>query len=705
MLVILFPILFPSIYLLYVYNPYYVLDYFDSIKENETELSNIINNISQTFSEAYAYNEISKNPPQPYFDNNYHNKVDIQELLSKINLTKISFYDFYRKLTQIISELKDLHINIYFNNHTIFHIMKNLYAICPIKFEIIKVNNEYQIVCKLNKYSKYYNDKITDLIQNNYDKKVYIESINNLSPFNFIDNFCGNIGKTKNPHGSFSHKFNAHYGYNLAVFPLNKQNLKLEILYNNGDKIYLEYIFLSTSEIPQLIHKDNNKNVYVENYLFNEYMEKRTFENYNYNHKFKLGKLQKEFNKYMNISEKKKNNNQNKKEIQWDYQYNNKIDDILKCRTDELNKVNVYFIQSFSNNNNTLYKELFLNCVSLFDKNDYPIIVILNKNNGGYSDLSKLMLELISQFVSISKYLSTKIYKKLSNENHIIEVNYGENITGYLTNPIEDLIWLNDEIIEYKKNLKNKRKPTYILIFTDGYSFSAAATFIKFLQYYGGGIVAGYFGNPKLNDIPFDSGQSSSSVFNNDILYFISNSFKILNEKYNISMDMPGNQNFFDDLNLSLPLEYLVTPVDERVNIFHHYKDVHYELFINEALKFLNKYKKRCNPNNKKLVFMNEKYKKEKEISFGGYECDNDGFWSDKYVKLFCDVEYTFNHHLNKCIIRKREVNIIILFKILLVIVFVCTILVLILYFFNNNKEEDSESNSEEELIDIYENN
>ena len=405
------------------------------------------------------------------------------------------------------------------------------------------------------------------------------------------------------------------------------------------------------------------------------------------------------------ISEKKKNNNQNKKEIQWDYQYNNKIDDILKCRTDELNKVNVYFIQSFSNDNNTLYKELFLNCVSLFDKNDYPIIVILNKNNGGYSDLSKLMLELISQFVSISKYLSTKIYKKLSNENHIIEVNYGENITGYLTNPIEDLIWLNDEIIEYKKNLRNKRKPTDILIFTDGYSFSAAATFIKYLQYYGGGIVAGYFGNPKLNDIPFDSGQSSSSVFNNDILYFISNSYKILNEKYNISMDMPGNQNFFDDLNLSRPLEYLITPVDERVNIFHHYKDVHYELFINEALKIFNKYKKRCNSNNKKLVLMNEKYKKEKEISFGGNECDNDGFWSDKYVKLFCDVEYVFNHHLNKCVIRKREINIIILFKILLAIVFFCTIFVLILYFFNNNKEEDSESNSEEELIDIYENN
>ena len=705
MIIFLFTILFQNILLLRVYNPYDVLNFFQIIKEDETELKSIVNNISITFSEAYAYNEISKNPPQPYFDKNYHNKVDIQNCLNQMNLTRISFYDFYRNLLQIISEFKDLHIDIYFNNNIIFHVLKNLYAICPIKFEIIKVNEEYQIVCKLNQYYHYYNDKLMDLIQDNYNKKIYIESINTLNPFDFIDNFCGNIGKTKNPHGSFSHKFNAHYGYNLAVFPLGKQDLELEILYSNGNKINLNYIFLSTFDLSQLSKLIYKKNFNVDDILFKEFMHKEKYTNFN--HKLKLSKLQKEYNKYLNKYEIK-SNNKDKKDIKWDYQNNNDINNVLKCRTDEINKVNVYYIQSFISDNKKLYVETFLNCLSLFDKNKYPIIVILNKNDGGYPDLAKLMIELISPFVSITKYIANKKYQKYFYERDIIEINYGENITGYLTEPVEDLVWLNNEIIRHKKKIKNKRKPTDILIFTDGYSFSAAATFIKYMQYYGGSITAGYFGNPKLNDIPFDSGQSSSSVFNNDTLYFISNSYKILSDKYNINMNMPGDQHFFDDLNLTHPLEYLVTPVDERVNIFYHYKDAYYDLFIKEALKIFNKYKTRCNPNNIKLVYLDEdknKNKSEYGHSFGGYKCGNDGFWSDEYVTLFCGVEYVFNHHLNKCIKRINSIYLIALKRILLVIICIFLIVFLIPYICKLKKEENNESNSEEEeLIDISEN-
>ena len=705
MRIFIFTILFQNILLLHVYNPYDVLNFFQIIKEDETELKSIVNNISITFSEAYAYNEISKNPPQPYFDKNYHNKVDIQNRLNQMNLTRISFYDFYRNLLQIISEFKDLHIDIYFNNNIIFHVLKNLYAICPIKFEIIKVNDEYQIVCKLNQYHHYYNDKLMDLIQDNYNKKIYIESINNLNPFDFIDNFCGNIGKTKNPHGSFSHKFNAHYGYNLAVFPLGKQDFELEILYSNGNKINLNYIFLSSFDLSKLTQFIYKKNFNVDNILFKEFMYKEKYTNSN--HKLKLSKLQKEYNKYQNVYEMK-NNNQDKKDIKWDYQNNNDINNVLKCRTDEINKVNVYYIQSFISDNKKLYVESFLNCVSLFDKNKYPIIVILNKNDGGYPDLAKLMIELISPFVSITKYIATKKYQKFFYDRDIIEINYGENITGYLTEPVEDLVWLNNEIISHKKKIKNKRKPTDILIFTDGYSFSAAATFIKYMQYYGGCITAGYFGNPKLNDIPFDSGQSSSSVFNNDTLYFISNSYKILSDKYNINMNMPGDQHFFDDLNLTHPLEYLVTPVDERVNIFHHYKDAYYDLFIKEALKIFDKYKTRCNSNNKKLVYLDEnKNKNSSEYghSFGGYKCGNDGIWSDEYVALFCGLEYVFNHHLNKCIKRINSVYLIVLKRILLVIICIFLIVILIPYICQLKKEENNESNSEEEeLIDISEN-
>ena len=551
-----------------------------------------------------------------------------------------------------------------------------------------------QILIKIN--------DIIDLIKENYNKKIYIESINNLNPFDFIDNFCGNIGKTKNPHGSFSYKFNAHYGYNLAMFPLDKQDLNLEIKYSNGNKINLRYIFLSINKMPQLNELKQKWNYKNKNSLFNHIKKRQKYEDLNY--KLKLNKLKKEFNIYTSET---KNNDQKKKDIKWDYKVEYNQGNALKCRTDELNKVNVYYIERFMHDNHQLYKEYFLDCVSLFDKNDYPIIVILNKNNGGYADLSKLMIELISPFVSIAKYMATKKYEKLSIDYDIKEIDYGENITGYLTEPVEELIWLNNEIIEHKKKINNKRRPTDILIFTDGFSFSAAASFIKYMQYYGGCITVGYFGNPKLNDTPFDSGQSSSSIFNNDSLYFISNSYKGLNDKYNITMNMPGNQYFFDDLNLTLPLEYVVTPVDERVNIFHHYKDIHYNLFVKEALKIFDKYKTRCNPNNKKLLSFDKDLEQlNYKLYFGGYECDDDGFWSDKYKETFCKEDYVYNYHFNDCIERKKEINLVKLRYIILKIIYICLAFIIIPNIYKNIKKEYHDSSpEEEELIDISENN
>ena len=404
----------------------------------------------------------------------------------------------------------------------------------------------------------------------------------------------------------------------------------------------------------------------------------------------------------MNISNSECNNKT--ENISWNYYYSNNSEMIFKCRVDEINRVNVYYIKSFSPENHTLYKEIFFNCIYLFDQNKYPIIVILNKNNGGYADLPKLMLELISPLISISKFMATKINKYMKKRknlfkfDNIIEIDYGENNKVNLSEPLEDLIWINEEIINHKKKLKNKRKPTDILIYTDGYSFSAASTFIKYIQYYGGGIVVGFFGNLNVNNIPFDSGQSSSSIFENETLYFqSSNAYKYLNDKYNITLVMPGNQNFFDDLNLNIPLEYLVTPVDERVEIYQHFKDINYNLFINEALKIIKRYKMKCNSNNKKLILITKKCdgKFENKYTHGGYECGDNGFWSNKCVPSYCDIEFVFNHKLKKCIKRENNKKIIIYILIIILIIFLYQ-----LFKLRNNITTD-ENSEEEELIDI----
>ena len=211
-----------------------------------------------------------------------------------------------------------------------------------------------------------------------------------------------------------------------------------------------------------------------------------------------------------------------------------------------------------------------------------------------------------------------------------------------------------------------------------------------------------------MKNVIFDSGQSASSIFYNDTLYFISKSYRILNDKYNISMNMPGNQYFFDDLNLNIPLEYLVFPVDERVDIFHPFKDIYYDTFIKEALKILDKYKTRCNPNNKKLIYLSDKCKNkfENDYTFGGYECDDNGFWSNKCIAMHCDIKYVFNHQLNKCILRNTTINYIFIKKILLIIILFLIIIILVINFEEEAKEDKDDENdsNEEELIDFSEN-
>ena len=697
MIIFLYIYLSKTVFSFYYYDPFQILDCLNKEKENEYELKEIIKYISEVFKDNYAYNEISKNPPQPYFSQNYHKKVDIQKLLNEINTKNMSFYQFYQQINRQVSKFKDLHIDIKFG-HKKRQILNDLYSICPIKFYINKINNTNKLFFKLNKYFHYYDQNLIDIIDRN--KNNCIISINKINPFDFISEFCENIGSTKNVHGTFTHKFNAHYGYNLGLYPLDKKDLTLEIIYENGQKLILNYIFISTHKIQDLKEKileDKGKIFINSNYLFNKFLNQKRYEKIDK----KLSKLTKEFNELVKNSEIKDRIDKIN-DLSWDYIYTNKSDNIFKCKSDKNNQVNIYYIQSFSPNNIAQYKEIFLKCVNLFDQNDFPIITIIDKNYGGFADLPKLMLELISPYISIRKFLSKKVNnfmmnnKKLFDINEIIEVNYGENITGYLSQPSEDLTWIDEEIINYKKQLKNKRKPTDILIFTDGYSFSAACTFLKYFQYYGGGIVAGFFGNPKENNIPFDSGQSSSSIFENETLFAQSPiAYKILHDKYNISFKMPGNQNFFDDLNLSLPLEYMVSPVDERVEIYHHFKDNKYDLFINEAKKIFNKYKTKCNPKNKKLVLITNKCdgKFENKYTHGGYECGDTGLWTDKCVPSYCDADYVFNYKLKKC--TKREKGIKILIYILLL--FLC----LIVYYILEIEKEENKEDSEEELIDL----
>ena len=100
------------------------------------------------------------------------------------------------------------------------------------------------------------------------------------------------------------------------------------------------------------------------------------------------------------LFENLKRSDKNLKDIKWDHMIENGN---LRCRVDISNNVNVILQKTFDISDINVAFNFLDQCFELFDNNNYPIIIIEDKNNGGRAD-----------FASYFKY-----YINLNKENHI----------------------------------------------------------------------------------------------------------------------------------------------------------------------------------------------------------------------------------------------------------------------------------------------
>ena len=608
----IFAFLIPILLSHYAYDSSKVIEYLSKISLDEYHYRVLKRSFALSFKDAYAYNEISVNPPQPDFDNNYFQKFDIQKSIYAINQTDINVYKFYQELINRISNIKDLQFK-FKTEYKAFKILNELFLACPIDFTIKKTNEKPELFCIFNEqFMKLFPQNVTDEIKANLD--CPIDSINGKDPFDYIAEFGGNINAGKNPHSTLSNKFNTHNGESLATYPLNEEDLYMAINFKNGKKVNFKYVIISQNQIGDL-----------NDTLISEIEYKK--------------------------EEKKEDN-----DLQWEVTH-----DLFKCKVDNGNQANIFYLHNSNPSSEPYdnYEGNLINCIDLFDQNNYPIIVIFGKNvRYDAPHLPKYLVELISPLISMKYYKADKIHE-VSLEK--IPIEYGVKNFSYYKVPIDLSYELNEKLIEKRKTLKNKRKPTDILIYTDGNLVSVDAVFMKSFQYYGAGIVAGYFGNPNKNNVPFDSAQSCG-IFINQKAFEIRSSRgygKELVKRYSTIVDMPYVPMFFGDFDFHYPIEYSVLPVDERVEIFEYLKGSNYQMFIDEAKKILEKYKNQCNPKNKKLVLVNNECDNKfgNEYTHGGYECGDDGKWTNNCVPSYCDPGYVFNYKENKCVSIMEKVD------------------------------------------------
>ena len=386
--------------------------------------------------------------------------------------------------------------------------------------------------------------------------------------------------------------------------------------------------------------------------------------------------------KYYKLNNKKEESN-----IEWEYYTINK--EGLKCRVDKTNKVNI-FVQTTFNFIDEEYKnalEVIDNCTEAFYNNSFPIIGIESNNGGSIIEVSLYLQQFLQVKILQRTHFSAKISNLLKEEmekdmSDIIELEtckkfnkfddmkeiiddygkdeQGNNIKHHRTKIFEIF---NSTILKEHKERRKKyfekyslKKPTEIIIFTDSFSYSSTSFFIKGLQETGGAIVVGYKGNPKTNEF-FEASHSPSAVtnFNGSEIYndLLEDGFEIIGTTYFESY------NYLYQEKNPIPREYLMHPVDERVNIYQSYDDSIYQQFIDEAKVIFEKYniKKECNPNNTKLLYEPDNKKecytfKEDEHAHGGFKCDiNTEEWSNVCFPFYCDIGYYFDTYKNKCIL------------------------------------------------------
>ena len=643
-------------------------DYEELINEQVTEqyCNDVISNYTKLLNETYIYEDILKAPIQPKKNESYYiNKLDLLNELENISKTNRTFYDFIRDIYTIIRKTKDGHLRFYArtspNNKSLSHYS----FILPFNFEVKNnfdengnVNDTY-LTIKGSNLSSYYQNYSSLLISDYLGKKII--SINDNDPFKFIEESPINT-KFLNCHSLQSN-------YIVSLDEMTTLNL-------------LRYPF-KKEELPFIKFKFEEGELNV-NYEFIK------FNNNNKLHQFYLEKIKNNINNNMPLPsfkeverefQHKKKLNYNKEgsiKIDWDY---SNIDGNIKCKIDKENKINVFYQNSFNPDNFGDYENTMFKCLSEVYSNKYEIIVIEDRNVGGDFALC----------FPFTQYLRPKILKTLLSTQKDTELNYeslifgNENLNYETCIPYSSRNELNrnkvdiykdgdKEIIHNitkefelysiysKKSMEEKRreylatnktkKPTEIIVFTDGFSFSCTSAFIKGLQVYGSAILVGYNSKPNITKIDFDASQSNSAI---NTFYYSEYTQNLRNLGISIIITSLEQFDPNDKNEAKIPMEYKIYPVDIISNISSKYEDIYYERFIKEAKLIFERYNKKneCNADNSLLYYEISECDSKINIEHGhgGYLCGKDGYWNkSNCILAYCDVGYILNNDKNKCI-------------------------------------------------------
>ena len=687
-------------------------------KKASTRYSKIINGLKEEL-KLYAFLEIGKSPPQPsnVNDRNYFKSNDIMSELSKIDTSDSqTVYEFNRQAKTAIAKFRDLHIAFV----TDLEDYDDIYVFSPLSLYVKEVDGSPKMFGKENiiNYSILENgEEVEEKIKANLDNPI--KTINGMSPFDYIQNLGGEINSLHNEHATYTNKLYHHEAFRLSQFYLSQSELnKFEVEYENdnaennkfsttygiidtGGKIFSKTNLYSDEETNEKFsaflkeEKDKEKkrlfrkNLKKDGLIFGNVKE-RTFKDFikkferenNVSNKLIVDKKELKSKGIKDKKGKEEGENDGLNSINWDYiGIDEDKEEALKCRVDTANNLNVLVLYSFGLTPTKTYN-IMEKCLTIFNKNNYKIIVILNQNPGGYLNSAHYIIEGLQPYINMRFYVSLRDsgYLDKYEESNILdglydvstyeEINYSNlkqklHTETYGSTSIETsdalLLAVNREKVNKLKSiLSNRRSPTDIIVFTDAFSYSAGSIFCKNMQINGGAILVGYNGNP-VKETVFDSSQSHTAIIQYEEMDSLLGKLK----KGSIINDLTDENAVISQLsffpcfetyeNVHTPIEYLVNEVDYRANIYEPFNEEIYDTFTGKAKQIFSEFETQCTEKNSKLTKFSEScsWSDDKDAR-GGYKCVN-GKWSSSCVKIYCNQGQYLDPVENSCVSVSEE--------------------------------------------------
>jgi len=206
---------------------------------------------------------------------------------------------------------------------------------------------------------------------------------------------------------------------------------------------------------------------------------------------------------------------------------------------------------------------------------------------------------------------------------------------------------------DYK--LKNTRKPTDIIVTTEGYCFSACSFFVNNIIRFGAAIVAGY-GLTNPGDDLFVAAQCPSTVINP------ADYFKELrkNSEYGLRFDtsITETYNVSTEMDESIPGDYDILRIDKYMK-YYNVTNIMTDEFFELTKEVHQEFQTNCNPMNKRLFMITKECKSsDPNASYSGYICGANGKWDKSVCKIAaCEPPYVVDYDNNQCVLNPCDVN------------------------------------------------